>query len=138
MNAVIFFAAYLIFFGAVQATCGITMTKDLERDAEGNVKDRGFFESLSPLGLGVSASFIAELFCAAKAGGIRENAPAMDLATDMAIFTVAQIVGFVIFFYIIYGFLSLINSHGGDKQTRRIVAGWTNVIVDLVLVLAWT
>ena len=51
----------------------------------------------------------------------------------MAIFTVAQIVGFVIFFYIVYGILSAVNSQN-DEQSRRDIAAWISVVADLVLV----
>ena len=103
-------------------------------------KDSGFISfinSLTPLGLGVSTAFAAEYIYAISNGRI--IAPKISLSyfvTDMIIFTLTQIVGFVLFFYIVYGVFSLVNSHGGNEQIRRNVAAWTGAVLDLILILA--
>ena len=150
--------AYGAFFVAVEQICKVKVIKHidpLEKDdsvketGEDNPAEKkekrdgflGFLEDLTPIGLGVSASFIAEFFYTANAGGFgnefKESAKfSSDIVMDLAIFSLAQIIGFVIFFYIVYGILSLVKFQSKDEHARRNAAGWTTVAVDLLLIFS--
>ena len=136
--------SFCAFVVSIETLCKIEITKPPEpaetEDAENKNKDGGivsFFKSLTPLGFGVSASIFAEFMYVFSNGGIIEPKISLSLfVRDAVIFTLVQIIGFTIFFYIVYGVLSLVNSHNGDETARRNVAGWATVIIDLVLIFA--
>lgn len=136
--------AFAAFIFSIKELCRFEIFKPPEpaetEDSAKKDKDGGFIgflKSLTPLGLGLSASIFAEFMYVFSNGGIIE--PQISLSYfvwDMLIFTLVQIIGFTIFFYIVYGVLSLVDSHNGNEQARRNAAGWTTVIVDLVLIFA--
>ena len=146
--------SYLAFFVAVEQICKVQIIKHidpLEKDAsvKENVKENsgehkegvlGFLEAMTPIGFGVSASYIAEFFYSVNAGAFGNDfdnlsrTSTSDIIMDMLIFAIAQIIGFVIFFYIVYGILSAVKSHNGDERARRNAAAWTTIIVDLVAI----
>ena len=138
--------ALIAYLFLIETICKIEINKNPQADEtdDPEKKDKnndsgfiGFINSLTPLGLGVSTAFTAEYIYAISNGRI--IAPKISLlyfVTDMIIFTLAQIIGFAIFFYIVYGVFSLVNSHGGNEQIRRNVAAWTGAVLDLILILA--
>ena len=101
----------------------------------------GILEDLTPIGLGVSVSYIAEFFYSVNAGAFGNDfenlsrTSTSDIVMDMVIFAIAQIIGFVIFFYIVYGILSAAKSHNGDERARRNAAARMIVIIDLVAII---
>ncbi len=147
--ALVLMITYFAFFVAVEKICKIKVIKDGTPAEENNSAEKkekhdgllGFLEDLTPLGLGVSAAFIAEFFYTAKAGGFGNDFKSstkfsLDIVPDLAIFSLAQIIGFVIFFYIVYGILSLAKFQEKDDNARRNAAGWTTVAVDLLLIFS--
>ena len=98
-------------------------------------------EDLTPIGLGVSVSYIAEFFYSVNAGAFGNDfenlsrTSTSDIVMDMVIFAIAQIIGFVIFFYIVYGILSAAKSHNGDERARKNAAARMIVIIDLVAII---
>ena len=143
MSAGVLLVALSLFVFSVGEICKIKMQKDPELDSQGNVVKKdgggifGFIENFTPLGWGVGASFIAEFVYTAHVGGFESIGHSKDFSADLlmesAIFTLVQIIGFVIFFYIVYGILSAVNSQN-DEQSRRDIAAWISVVADLVLV----
>ena len=142
--------SFFIFFFSVQIICKLQMLKDSSdenksdenKSDENKEYDKGyldFIKSLTPLGFGVSLSFIAEFIYKSSVGSFGNDfktyGSLSDLIMDMAIFSFAQIIGFVIFFYIVYGILVLIKSHNGNEQDQRNFAGWISVIFDLGLIV---
>ena len=147
----VFLISFGIFFISVEIICKLQLRKDRsdenksdeikadekKEDSEGYLD---FIKSLTPLGFGVSLSFIAEFIYKSSVGSFgndfeKYGSSTSDLIMDMAIFSFAQIIGFVIFFYIVYGILVLIKSHNGNEQDQRNFAGWISVIFDLGLIV---
>ena len=132
----------LAFTLSIETLCKIEIKKPPEpaesEDAEKKNNDDGyigFFKSLTPLGLGISASMVASFMYTFSNGGIIEPKISLSLfVRDTVIFTLLQIISFTIFFYIVYGVLSLVNSHNGNETDRRNAAGWANVIVSFVCI----
>ncbi len=137
---------FILFVGSL---CKVEIQKDKnpELDAEGNVVKKktysdfwDIFKNLTSIDWGLLVSFVAEFSYTVNVGGFESLQNSKDISVDavleVAIFTVAQIVGFVIFFYVIYGILSLVNFHGNNEQARRNTAIWITVAIDLFLVLS--
>lgn len=147
----VLFASYCAFFVAVEQICKVQIIKHIDplgkdesvKESGGENKGGvlGFLEDITPIGLGVSASYIAEFFYSVNAGAFGNDfenlsrTSTSDIVMDMVIFAIAQIIGFVIFFYIVYGILSAAKSHNGDERARRNAAAWTTVIIDLVAIV---
>lgn len=135
--------AFIAFIFSVEKTCKIEMFKKLELDKNGNtLKKEGdeggfidFLKSMTPLGLGVSASCLADYIYSASIGAFGDTKDfSADIIVSTIIFTALEIITFIILFYLIYGVLSLFKSHGGNEQIRRNTAGWATVIITFVLI----
>lgn len=134
--------SFCAFVVSIETLCKIEIIKPPEpaetEDSAKKNKDgdsRGFLNSLTSLGLGIGAMLLTEFGYMLKNGGIIE--PKISLSyfvSDAVIFTLVQIIGFTIFFYIVYGVLSLVNSHNGNEKIRRNAAGWTTVIVNFLCI----
>ncbi len=129
------FAAFIL---SVENACKIEIFKKRSSD-EGDKNDSvgviSFIKSLTPLGLGVSASCLASYIYSAVNGAFgTAKVPDADAMISTIIFAVSEIVSFIILFYIVYGVLSMFKSHGGDEKARRKVAGWTTVIVSFAVI----
>ena len=145
---IILLISYGAFFIAVEQVCKIQIIKHIDpleknesvKEDSGESKG-GFLENMTPIGLGVSASYIAEFLYSVSAGAFGNDfedlarTSTSDIFTDMVTFAIAQIIGFVIFFYIVYGILSAVKSHNGDERARRNAAAWTTIIVDFVAII---
>lgn len=147
--------SYFAFFIAVEQVCKIQIIKHIDPlEKDESVKENsgeskgenkggvlGFLEDMTPIGLGVSASYIAEFLYSVNAGAFGNDfenlarTSTSDIFMDMVTFAIAQIIGFVIFFYIVYGILSAAKSHNGDERARRNAAAWTTIIVDFVAII---
>lgn len=90
---------------------------------------------MTPLGLGISASCIADYIYSAVSGAFgRIKNPEVDTLMNTVIFVALEIITFTILFYIVYGVLSIFKSHVDNEKARRKVAGWTTVIVSFALI----
>ena len=147
--------SYFAFFVAVEQICKVQIIKHIdplekdesvkENSGESSKENKGgvlgFLEDLTPIGFGVSASYIAEFLYSVNAGAFGNDfenlsrTSTSDIVMDMLFFAIAQIIGFVIFFYIVYGILSVAKSHNGDERARRNAAAWTTVIIDLFAIV---
>lgn len=134
--------SFCVFIVSIEKLCKIEITKPPKpaetEDTENKNKDGGivsFFKSLTPLGFGVSASMPAGFMYMFGNGRIINPEISLSLfVRDAVIFTLVQIIGFTIFFYIVYGVLSLVNSHNGNETARRNIAGWSSVIVNFLCI----
>lgn len=133
--------AYMLFILAVKEACKVPLIDENSEVDENDGNIFNFFKKLTTLGWGVTVSFISEFVYALNAGGIANTHGGkadMDYALDLAIFAVFQIICFVIIFYIVYGIMSLVKSHGGNTTERRISAAWANVLINFVLAVVMT
>ena len=129
--------SFIAFIFSIEKICKIEIFKKLLLD-EDDDHDRGiidYFKGMTPLGLGVSASCIADYIYVAVSGAFgRIKNPEVDTLMNTVIFVTLEIISFMILFYLVYGVLSIFKSHGGNEKTRRKVAGWTTVIVSFALI----
>lgn len=111
---------------------------DKNNNANNNEKDIiDFFKSLSPLGWGIFASYVADFFWMAKQDGIFLM-DAGDFIVSSIGWAIGDVIVFAIFFYVPYGIMSLANSHGGDEFARRNMAGWVVIAFSfLATVILW-
>ena len=135
--------SFIAFFFFIEKTCKIEMMKKPELDENGNVikkndNNGGFIETLknmTPLGLGVSASCVIDFMYSVSAGAFGSKYdPTAEVVVNMIVFTILEIISFIILFYLVYGILLIFKSHGGNEKARRDVAGWTTVIVSFALI----
>lgn len=129
--------SFIAFIFSIEKICKIEIFKKLLLDEDDN-NDRGvigFIKSMTLLGLGVSASCIANYIYSAANGTFGSaKIPDADTIMSTVIFAISEIISFIILFYIVYGVLSIFKSHGNNEKTRRNVAGWTTVIVSFALI----
>lgn len=129
--------SFIAFIFSIEKICKIEIFKKLLLD-EDNDNDRGiidYFKGMTPLGLGISASCIADYIYSAVSGALgRIKNPEVDTLMNTVIFVALEIITFIILFYLVYGVLSIFKSHGDNEKARRNVAGWTTVIVSFALI----
>ena len=135
--------SFIAFFFSIEKTCKIEMRKKPDLDENSNVIKKNdnngglieFLKNMTPLGLGVSASCVIDFMYSVSAGAFGSKYdPTADVVVNMIIFTILEIISFIILFYLVYGILSIFKSHGGNEKARRNVAGWTTVIVSFILI----
>lgn len=117
--------------------CKIDVIKEPPRDENGNIihkEDNGIIDilkSLTPLGRGVCLIIAANYFLSLNL--ITYNGqPTGDFVVNLIAFSIGEIIGFIIMFYIIYGIMSLVNANGSDVTSRRNTAGWINVGLSIL------
>ena len=100
--------------------CKVNLSNEDEVDENGNVVKKG--GGLNTLGWVTWVTFYVDSLMS----GISD-------IEDVIAVTIGNVIGFVIFFYIIYGIMSAVGVNSNDESARRNTACWINVIIGLVL-----
>ena len=144
MEAFIFGVIFLTCIFSIKALCKFEIFNLTKHNDGGFI---GFLKIMTPLGLGLSASIFANFMYVLSNADIifadfmyaLSNVEIID--TEIFLFvglvvicTLAQIIGFTIFFYIAYGVLSLVKFFNDYETARRNVAGLITVIVNFVCI----
>ena len=120
--------------------CKFDTIKEVSRDASGNVIDnenRNVWNSTTPLGFGVGGSFIVDYFLALNEITYKGQ-PTVDCIINTVIFVLAEVIGFIIFFYIVYGIMSVVKAYGNDEQARRKTAAWITVVLSFICIAIYS
>ena len=135
--AVMLFTVFMAMLVCSKA-CKIEIFKEPPRDENGNIINEednsfiGILKSLNPLGWGVCLTIIADYFLSLELITYKGQ-PTVDLIVNSIAFGIGEIIGVVIFFYIVYGVMSLANANSSDVTARRNTAGWVTIILNVLL-----
>lgn len=139
LNLFVLTLSFIAYILSIEKTCKIAISKGAESDKDNNTSKKedhegNILESMTPLGLGVSASGVASFIYSASDDAFGSNDTLeTDFIMSIIIFTLLEILGFIISFYITYGILSIFKSHSGNEQARRNTAGWITVVISFIL-----
>lgn len=118
------------------AACKFDPIKEFPPDADGK-QERSILESITPLGFGVGGSFIVDYFLALN-NITYKGQPTVDCIINTVIFVLAEVIGFIIFFYIVYGIMSVVKAYGNDEQARRKTAAWITVVLSFLCIAIYS
>ena len=127
---------------ACAATCKLEIAKKPQLDENGQPvpdENKSAFEiidavkSLTPLGLGIFVSNLVDYFFVLSEI-IHDAHDTADFVINTAVFGVGEVIGFIIFFYIVYGIMSLFKVYGNNAKTRRHTAGWLTVVLSFMCI----
>ena len=120
---------FLVSMFACTMACKIDTGWNSSNDEDAQNKE---VKNWTPLGIGVAATIISSYLI--SLGDLTyDRQPLSEFITNTVIFSILEIIGFVIFFYIIYGIMSAAKANGNDEKARRTSAGWVTVVLNLVL-----
>ena len=117
--------------------CKFKVKKDFPPDADGKQEERSILESMTPLGFGVGGSFVVDYFLAVNEITYKGQ-PTVDCIINTVIFVLAEVIGFIIFFYIVYGIMSVVKAYGTDEQSRRDTAAWITVVLSFICIAIYS
>lgn len=118
------------------AACKFDTVKEFPPDADGK-QERSILESITPLGFGVGGSFVVDYFLALNEITYKGQ-PTVDCIINTVIFVLAEVIGFIIFFYIVYGIMSVVKAYGSDEQARRKTAAWITVVLSFICIAIYS
>ncbi len=118
------------------AACKFDTIKDIPPDAEGK-QERSILKSITPLGFGVGGSFIVDYFLALNEITYKGQ-PTVDCIINTVIFVIAEVIGFIVFFYIVYGIMSVVKAYDNDERARRNTAAWITVVLSFICIAIYS